>query len=281
MKKIALCLFGSVGFKSKPKNSSDEVLDPENCFMTFKKILLDRYSIDTFIHTWSSDYDDKLINLYKPKSNLIEKQINFETNLDNYSLKNIDFHDELGDLKYLNEKPSTYFKNFIFRTKSRWHSQLTSLQLMKKFKSENNINYDIVIQSRLDLLLKNLDLEKLNFELINLVNATHHKKNQLYDIFFVSNYENSIRFLNIKDKLNSYPICPTNVLPIFFKDEKIPFQKSLNFSDFIVHRNLYKYHKINYLKKILIFIISKIISVLSFISDKTKRIKFYLNKIIN
>ena len=64
------------------------------------------------------------------------------------------------DLKYLNEKPSTYLKNFIFRTKSRWHSQLTSLQLMEKFKVENNLNYDIVIQSRLDLLLKNLDLDK-------------------------------------------------------------------------------------------------------------------------
>ena len=31
---------------------------------------------------------------------------------------------------------------------------------MEKFKTKNNLNYDIVIQSRLDLLLKNLDLEK-------------------------------------------------------------------------------------------------------------------------
>jgi hypothetical protein len=281
MKKIALCLFGSVGFKSKPQNTSNEVLDPEKCFTTFKEILLDKYSVDIFIHTWSSDYDKKLIYLYQPKSSLIEKQINFETNLDNYSLKNVDFHDELGDLKYLNEKPSTYLKNFIFRTKSRWHSQLTSLQLMKKFKTKNNLNYDIVIQSRLDLLLKNLDLEKLDPKFINLVNATHHKINQLYDIFFVSNYENSIKFLNIKDKLNTYPICPTNVLPIFFKDEEISFRKSLNFSDFIIHRNLYKYHQINYLKRIYIFVIARIINVMSLVSDITKKIKLSLNKIIN
>lgn len=281
MKKIALCLFGSVGFKSKPKSSSNEVLDPENCFATFKEILLDKYSIDTFIHTWSSDYDEKLINLYQPKSSLIEKQINFETNLDDYTLKNIDFHDELGDLKYLNEKPSTYLKNFIFRTKSRWHSQLTSLQLMKKFKTEKNLNYDIVIQSRLDLLIKNLDLKKLDLGFMNLVNHTHHKENQLFDIFFVSNYKNSIKFLNIKDRLNVYPICPTNVLPIFFKDEKISFQKSLNFSDFIIHRNLYKYHQINLLKKIRKIIIARIINVLSFISNITKKMKLSLNKIIN
>lgn len=52
MKKIALCLFGSVGFKSKPKSSSNEVLDPKNCFATFKEILLDKYSIDTLLYPY-------------------------------------------------------------------------------------------------------------------------------------------------------------------------------------------------------------------------------------
>ena len=116
---------------------------------------------------------------------------------------------------------------------------------------------------------------------MNIVNSPKHNEDQLYDLFFVSNYENSIKFLNIKDKLNSYPICPTNVLPLFFKNEDISYQKSLNYSDFIIHRYFYKHHKINIIKKIYIFLIARIINVLSFISDITKKIKLYLNKTIN
>ena len=54
-----------------------------------------------------------------------------------------------------------------------------------------------------------------------------------------------------------------------------------NYSDFIIHRYFYKHHKINILKKIFIFLIARIINVLSFISDITKKIKLYLNKTIN
>ena len=281
MMKIALVLFGSVGFQEKPNNYSDKVLDPEICFESMKNVLLNKFDVDIFIHSWKSPYDEKVSSLYKPKKILIEKQINFETNLNDYSLSYIDFHDEIGDLKYINEKPSEYLKNFIFRTKSRWHSQLKSLELMRDFKIKNKIEYEIVIQSRLDLILKYLDLESLNLEYVNLVNAPHQNKHQLFDIFFVSNYENSIKFFDIKDKLNKYPICPTNVLPIFFKDQKINYQKSLKLHDFILHRNLYKYHRINILKKINRFLIARVINILSCIGYFAKKTQLTLNKFIN
>ena len=281
MKKVALVLFGSVGFKEKPKDYSDKVLDPEICFESIKNFILNKFDVDVFIHSWSSPYDEKVSTLYKPKKILIEKQINFETNLDDYSLSYIDLHDEIGDLKYMNEKPSDYLKNFIFRTKSRWYSQLKSLELMKDFKIENNINYEIVIQSRLDLILKYQDFESLDSKYINLVDAPHQNKNQLFDIFFVSNYENSIKFLNIKDKLNKYPICPTNVLPIFFKDQKIDYQKSLKLDNFILHRNLYKYYRINIFKKIYKFLIARTINILSCIAYFSKKTQLILNKFIN
>lgn len=281
MKKIALCLFGSIGFKQKPETSSENLLAPDMCYEKLSKTLLNNYLVDVFFHTWKSDYDEKIVSLYEPKKYLIEKQINFNTNLEDYSLGNIDFYQEIGDLKYNDQKPSTYLKNFIFRTKSRWHSQLTSLKLLEKYKKENDIDYDVVIQSRFDLLINKLELNQLDLNYINLVNAPHHKKNQLYDIFFISNYKNAIKFLNLENNLTSYPICPTNALPIFFKSENILIKKSLKFSDFIIHRNLYKYYKINISRKVLIFFIARITNTLATVTYYLEKIKFKLNKYIN
>ena len=85
MKKAALVLFGSVGFKEKPKNYSDKVLDPEICFESIKNFILNKFDVG-LLHSWSSLLTKKISTCPKPKKILIEKQINFETNLDDYSL---------------------------------------------------------------------------------------------------------------------------------------------------------------------------------------------------
>jgi hypothetical protein len=75
MKKVALVLFGSVGFKEKPKNYSDKVLDPKICFESIKNFILNKFDVDVFIHSWSSPHDEKVSTLYKPKKILILRQI--------------------------------------------------------------------------------------------------------------------------------------------------------------------------------------------------------------
>ena len=63
-----------------------------------------------------------------------------------------------------------------------------SLKLMNNFSKIKKIKYDFVVQARFDLFFnKKLNLTKLNKKKLHLVDAQHlQKKNQLYDIFFVS-----------------------------------------------------------------------------------------------
>ena len=281
MKKIALCLFGSIGFKEKPKKNSDDIIDPTFCNKFFEKNLIKNNNVDIFFHTWDSIYNKKVADLYKPKSFSIEKHLNFKINLKEYSLEFINFYEEISEQKYYNQTPEQYIKNFIFRTKSRWHSQIKSLELMKKYKEENNINYDFIIQSRFDLIISKLNLTTLDKDFVHLVNAPHQNIDQLHDLIFISNYENAIQFIDIKSNLNNYPICPTNTLPIFFKERKIKFQKSLNLRDFTIFRYYQKYKNISFLRKTFNFIIARFINIISFLLIPLKKGKIYLNNLIN
>lgn len=282
MLKVALCLFGSIGFKQKPKNMSEDIIDPNFCFSFFKKNILNLYNVDTFFHTWSTKYDSDLNEIYKPKDFLIEKQIDFKHDLDEYSMKYIDYYNEVEDLQFKKQSPKKYYENFIFRTKSRWHSQISSLELLSKYKNNKNIEYDFVIQSRFDLVMKNkLIIDNLDKDKMNLLNAKTHQNNQLMDNLFISSFDNAIKFIKLKNKLNRYPICPTNLLPIFFKEEKITFKKILNEKEVPIHRYYLKYYKVDFLKKIKIFFIGKILTFLTFSIKILRKVYISVHKIIH
>ncbi len=282
MIKVALCLFGSVGFKKKPDDISNEIMNPKFCFNSFKSNLMDLYNTDVFFHTWSSEYDQDLKNLYKPKDFIIENQINFDNDLKNYSFEFIEYYDEVYDLKLKKISPRKYYQNFIFRTKSRWHSQIKSLEILKKNQIKNQTKYDLIIQSRFDLFIrKKLELNNLEKNCIHLVNQPNQQVNKLYDILFVSNYENAMKFTKLKDKLNKYPICPTDSLPIFFKEENIITKKTFKFKDIILYRYYLKYYEINILIRLFNLFISSILKILSRTINILKKIFNYLNSIIN
>tara|TARA_X000000950_G_scaffold247616_1_gene306045 strand:- start:29336 stop:30184 length:849 start_codon:yes stop_codon:yes gene_type:complete len=282
MIKIALCLFGSIGFKNKPIETSNDIINPNFCFDTYKNNLLNLYDADIFFHTWSSQYDKDVKSLYRPKNHIIEKQIDFESDLSKYSLEFIEYYHEVNDLKFKNISPTNYYKNFIYRTKSRWHSQIKSLELLQEYKLQNLINYDFVIQARFDLFLKKkIKLNNLNKDLMHLVNHPKQTGNKIYDIFFVSSYENAIKMTKLKDKLHSYPICPTDSLPIFFKEENIKTINSFKFKDTILYRYHLKYYDLNLLSKFFNLLISILLKSLSYIINFLKNIHNLLNNIIH
>lgn len=282
MLKIALCLFGSIGFKDKPKNLSTDIIDPTLCFKSFKKNLLDLYDVDIFFHTWSSEYDKNILTLYNPKKSIIEKQIMFDTNLDEYSLNYIEYYNEVDNLNFKNQSSKKYYEDFVFRTKSRWHSQITSLELLNEYKIKNKIQYNFVVQTRFDIIMKKkLDFENLNLDVMHLVIGSNHNKSQLLDTLFVSNYDNAVKFIKLKNKLNEYPICPTNLLPIFLRKEKIPFKNSFEFKENPTHRYNFKYYEITILKKIVILIIARILNLLSFLIKSLKKLYNFFHDIIH
>ena len=78
--KTAICFNGLVG--STGGKSSDLKGDPKKCFEISSKLytehILHENDTDVFVHSWSTDMEQDIINAYNPKKHLIEKQIIFE-----------------------------------------------------------------------------------------------------------------------------------------------------------------------------------------------------------
>ena len=125
--KVALCLMGVVG-SAEFKYGAGKPIDPRIGHYFYKKHLLNHNNTDIFIHSWSTEFKNLLLDLYKPKKHLIEKQINFNQN--------------------------NIRSNSIA---SRWYSTATSIALKTLYEKENNIEYDFVIIARFDCMF-NKDL---------------------------------------------------------------------------------------------------------------------------
>ena len=222
--RIALCFFGSPGSLLKSTQRTINNIDPQVCFESLNKNLINKNNIDIFFHTWSSKYNKRLIKLYKPKKYLIEKSKKFKLSIKDFSLKDIDIYDNIKLLKKNKINPINEYNNLIYRMQSRWHSQCKSIKILQKYKKEKKITYDFVIQTRFDIILnKKINFKILNKNIVHLVKGTKHNKNELYDTFFLSNYSNAIKFNNIIDNLNEYPINPNNLIYKFLKKNKLNY----------------------------------------------------------
>lgn len=155
--KIALCLSGQPRYF---KSGYEQI----------KKVILDVYDVDCFVHTWwdssfentqmefspqltygrkyvwEKDTLELIKNLYSPKKILSEKQIEFKTfDWCNYGLCTpMNLH-------------------------SMFYSIMMSNNLKKKYEESENFKYDVVIRCRFDINFKNyklnlntIDLDRLN-----------------------------------------------------------------------------------------------------------------------
>ncbi len=125
--KVALCLFGNVGYKQKLGGNNPEELETYN-FTVPTKSIKDNISLphkaDVFIHSWSQEHKNTLNDIFSPIKSVYEEPRNFS-------------------------KHVLHKKNFI---QSRWYSEFQSNNLKKKFEQENNFTYDLVVHSRLDII---------------------------------------------------------------------------------------------------------------------------------
>lgn len=116
--KIALC------FSGQPRGLSV-------AFDYYEKNLLSVYDVDVFCHSWTSELDEKILELYKPKSYIFD----------------VPMFDENHDKKYINTpNPDKWPPRF---TLSAYYSINQSKELFKQSK----IKYDWVIKTRYDYAL--------------------------------------------------------------------------------------------------------------------------------
>lgn len=139
--KSAICLFGIVG-GTDGKNGAGRYIPFKKCYETYKKHIIDINNADVFIHSWSCDLKDELVDLYKPKKYVFEKQKQFTEEVK------------------LFKRPGA-----SFRSLSKWNSLGQSSGLRKEYEKEHNFKYDWVMFVRLDLLFyvdMNFSTYKLN-----------------------------------------------------------------------------------------------------------------------
>ena len=178
--KIALCFMGVVG-GDKGKSglgSSDGILDISH--KHFKNHVFDKNDVDIFVHSWSTESQDKILQLFKPKKYLIENQIWWDKNSDrNYRMNN----------HY-----------------SKWYSTMKSVELKNEYEKETGVKYDMVMVTRFDIAWQtDIFFEQLNSEhfYAGIWNRRYtldgkEIKNKLY---YNKNWEDS----EYKEKLVGYP----------------------------------------------------------------------------
>ena len=171
--RIALCLHGLSGSinNSTNKFGYGKTLSKEYAYRHYKKHIIDiNENVDIFLHSWSINYKDILINLYNPINSLFEEQEYFNRN------KNYIEH-----------------KKGIFSVESRVNSILRCLKLVKQNEIKNNFKYDFVMITRFDVaLLTDIIFEKLplNKFIISHWNDRGNTNNILkgiYDMWFIAN----------------------------------------------------------------------------------------------
>ena len=181
--KIALCLHGLVG-STKGKNGdllggSDEVL--EHSFRHNQENILG-LNVDVFIHSWSTELKEDILEKYNPKRYIIEPQIQFKVP------------------DYIKSDQHRAFAHL-----SRWYSYRESVKLKAEYELQTGEVYDYILVQRFDLCWNiKPDFANLDSNLFYVGHAGLDNKREWSDRWFISNSTSADKFATMYDKLAEY-----------------------------------------------------------------------------
>lgn len=189
MKKIAFVLHGKVGgIKGKHfQNEESSIAVLTHSAENFKKKFKENFDVDVFIHSWSTELEEEIINKFNPLRHKIERQIQFTIP---------DF------IVAKNER--------AFAHLSRWYSFREAVQLINDYieisKLElEDIKYDHVIVQRFDLLWNVVpDFESMDSNCFWIGKSTLDNNKEWSDRWFSSNFDTMYKFSKLYDKIPEY-----------------------------------------------------------------------------
>jgi hypothetical protein len=277
--KIAVCLYGLAGDEVS-STSGIITVEPSRSYRNYMEVLFQGYDVDFFLHSWSVDSKDILLDLYKPKSSIIENQIDFSGHsLEEYSLKHLEtykkiFATEENIHSFLSER-------YIFNSHSRWYSTSKSLEIMNDYSKDKNLHYDWVFQTRMDLFFR----ERLPFEKLNnnyFYTSPRFEMDSdlaINDVWFLSNQKNAELFSKIYDNIFDYSIWTHSAA----KQHVDSFGTSIEFYPEVSHgrKNYWlmrevliqeKAKKIPFFKRLVRFILHRILGITSSFESLLKKI---------
>lgn len=186
MGRLAIIFHGIIGGMAA-RNGIGQPSDIDICFKTIKHNILDIYpDHDIFMHSWSIDFKDKLVEMYNPKSYLFEKQENF-----GYT----------GDMASLSNEGNGQ----AFRTISKYTSLERANKLRIDYEKINNIQYDWILVLRYDLIFfTKLNLEKYDNSIFYICNEPNwendiHRLKMIHDIIFLAAPINMNKFCSLAE----------------------------------------------------------------------------------
>ena len=260
--KLAICLFGNLGNHAVAGARSPDVdlmaesntfIDVRGPYNHLQQALCSHYETDYFIHSWSIDHKDFILDLYNPTLHKIVPQKNFDADLKDYGLSGNNIEEwgisESSKFGYNALLPSrgnvenilSEMNRMAFRSSSRYYSSQRTLELKQKYEEENNFKYDFVLLTRFDIifrkriLLENLDKNKFygNFRYDSI--DTDHA---ISDHWFLGGSENMNKFGTLFDHRHNYCLRPTfssrQHIQEFIGDENL--EHLLDDKDYGVHR---------------------------------------------
>jgi hypothetical protein len=193
MKKVAICLKGAV---SKQGGTHDrfyynndlyrdgKYIDYLSVVKSINKHIVEpnkNYTFDFFLHSWNVDLKDELIKVYNPKKFLFEDNTLYNSIIGSIIENPKDFGGVSGGL-----------------------SLKKSLELKEMYEIESNIQYDIVIIYRYDVLLWiDMLLDEYDTENSIYVNAWGDGSANA-DFHFVMSNKDSNKFKYLYDSVNIY-----------------------------------------------------------------------------
>ena len=191
--RVAYLMSGLIGgTKGKNSEHSENSLKEKIIQYTSQthSYIKDNVEIDYFIFSWEPELEKIYQKIYSPKVIKCVPQIIF------------DVPDHFREHKD-NPRVQAHY--------SRWYGNLEVNNLCQQYSKDNNINYDLVINARLDLCYQNkLNLTELNpnqFNLakpVNLPNYNWPRNNEMIDHIFISNPDNMHKFLTLYNYLDEY-----------------------------------------------------------------------------
>lgn len=183
-KNIAILMHGLIG--STNKYGTGESVDISLSHKHFVDQIRDvnpNCEIDIFAHSWSTEYQSLIENLYSPKSILFEEQIHF------------DFEYIVGDpnlpMNAGRTENGTFkgIENIRFHSLfSRWYSAKIANELMNKYVDLTGKKYDYVMLTRFDLAyLVPIDFASLDHNSLHIIPPISN--HGIHDLFFIGNQD--------------------------------------------------------------------------------------------
>ena len=191
--------------------------------------------IDVFVHSWSLEYENVVIENYKPKKYIFEKQKQFKSNINTNFLKQTTMYNNLNNEQII---------------RSKYYSMCKAINLLNEYEIEKNIKYDVILISRMDLLWFNpIELNKINPNYIytsnwNYAYDKYKCRNLMYnnkllplDHFFIMNSIDIKVFGNLFNELDSYihHQNPHSIIVEFLYDKKLWEKHKTIFHTFYDH----------------------------------------------